>query len=299
VSLQIELRKDRYAAAVITVVIAAHNESRAIGPLLRKLIPAEYDNEVTVIVVASGCTDNTAQIASAFGNNVWVIDIPGGSKRLALLAGDAAAAGYPRIYVDADVEFGAPDLLALSRELAKPGVLAAVPERMLALDGCARAVRWYYDIWLRLPDVRRGMFGRGVLGVTKAGHGRLAGMPAIVAGDLAASLPFAHAERRVVAGARVVCPVPRTFLALLRYRCCVAREVSRAPAGMRRSLARQTGARPAGLLDIVSGQPGTAPAAALFLFVTACAWAAALTHGRSGRENAAGTPAGWGCPPAG
>ena len=66
---------------------------------------------------------------------MWVIEIPGGSKRLALLAGDAAAAGYPRIYVDADVEFRATDLLALSRELAKPGVLAAVPERMLALDG--------------------------------------------------------------------------------------------------------------------------------------------------------------------
>jgi hypothetical protein len=291
VSLQIELLNDRYTAAVITVVIAAHNHGHSIGPLLRGLIAPDSDDDVTVIVVASGCADNTVRIASSFGAKVRVFDLPWTSKHRALMAGDAAAAGYPRVYVDADVIVGAGDLRALARELARPGVLAAVPERVLALDGCARAVRWYFDIWQRLPQVRRGMFGRGVLGVSEAGHQRLLGAPAIVAGDLGGSLAFAHAERRVVAGARGVSPVPRTLAGLLRYRRCVASEVFAAgdPGG---GLAAAAGLRPAGLFAIACTHPDAVPAAALFLLVTALAWAGARWQRNSG------TP-GWGCLPAG
>ncbi len=273
---------------MVTVVIPAHNESHVIEPLLRKLIPAEGNSDVAVIVVASGCSDNTAQIASSFGKNIRVIDIPAGSKRSALLAGDAAASGFPRIYVDADVVLGRYDVLALAAELAKPGVLAAVPERALALDGCALLVRWYYDIWLRLPEIRRGLFGRGVLGVNEAGHHRLRDMPPTAAGDLAASLQFAHAERRVVAQARVLCRTPRTVTALVRYRCCVVSEIARAGAS-RSALLWETRAYPADLLGIVRAEPGAAPAVAAFLLVTVAGWIGGRARGRGG--------SGWGCRP--
>lgn len=285
--------------AVVTVVIPARNESDVIGPLLRTLIPAECRSDIAVIVVACGCSDNTAQIASSFGKNVRVIDLPAGSKRRALLAGDAAATSFPRFYVDAGVELGYADLLALSAELAKPGVLAAVPQRVLALDGCALAVRWYYDIWLRLPGVRRGLFGRGVLGLNEAGHQRLRDLASLVAGDLAASLTFAPAERRVVTQARVLCRPPRSVSALVRYRSCVASEIARSGA-LRGALSGQTRAYPADLLGIVRAEPGTAPAIAAFLLVTAAGWIGARARGRGAALLFAGRRAGdarWGCRP--
>jgi len=278
---------------VVTVVIPAHNDSHVIGPLLRMLIPAEGKGDVTVIVVASGCSDNTAQIAASFGTDVRVIEVPAGSKRRAVLAGDAAATTFPRFYVDADVALGYADVLALSAELAKPGVLAAVPERVLALDGCSRPVRWYYDIWLRLPEVRRGLFGRGVLGVNEAGHRRLRHMPPVVAGDLAGSLPFAHAERRVVPQARVMCPAPRKLAALVRYRSCVAGEVARAGAS-RGALSWETRAYPADLLAIVRTEPGAAAAVLVFMLVTVAGWIGGRARARAGWT---GARASWGCRP--
>ncbi len=273
---------------MVTVVIPAHNEGRFIGPLLRKLIPAEGESDLAVIVVASGCSDNTAQIASSFGKNVRVIDIPAGSKRRAVLAGDAAATGFPRFYVDADVEIGVADVLALAAELAKPGVLAAVPGRVLALECCTLPVRWYYDIWLRLPEIRRGLFGRGVLGLNEAGHRRLRHMPPIVAGDLAASLPFAHAERRVVPRARAHCRAPGNLTALLRYRSCVTAEIAGAGA-LRSALSWEVRAYPADLLGIVRTEPGAAPAVAIFLLVTVAGWIGGRARRRGGN--------GWGCLP--
>ncbi|HET7017417.1 MAG TPA: glycosyltransferase, partial [Streptosporangiaceae bacterium] len=170
-----------------TIVIPAHNEGLVIGRLLGLLGAEGPAPDLTVIVVANGCSDNTVEVARSFGSDVKVVSIPQASKHLALLAGDNEATDFPRIYVDADVELGLADVRALEAALAEPGVLAAAPERALAFDGCPWSVRWYYDIWLRLPQVRQGLFARGVIGVSKEGHGRLAALPPLMADDLAAS----------------------------------------------------------------------------------------------------------------
>src|SRR5271166_3636715 len=139
-----------------TVVIPAHNESQVIGRLLGQLVPMESPGDLDVIVIANGCTDDTVRIASAFGQCVRVLDVPAASKHRALATGDSAATVFPRIYVDADVEIGASDVASLVTELGKPGVLAAAPERVVELDKCGWPVRWYYDVWMRLPHVRLG-----------------------------------------------------------------------------------------------------------------------------------------------
>ena len=140
---------------MLTLIVPAHNESRVIGRLLDQLAAGTPHGELDIIVVANGCTDDTAAVAAAYGPPVRVLNVPVPSKRAALEAGDEAAKDFPRVYLDADVEIGADDIWMLARALDVPGILAAVPGRELDLTRSAWPVRWYYDIWQRLPGVRQ------------------------------------------------------------------------------------------------------------------------------------------------
>jgi glycosyltransferase involved in cell wall biosynthesis len=201
-----------------TVVIPAHNEGQVIRRLLEQLVNGADPGEMDIIVVANGCTDDTAEVAASFGPAVRVLTLPVASKHEALTAGDRAAAGFPRIYVDADVELRADDARALVAALRQPGALAAAPRRELVMAGRPWQVRWYYDVWTLLPVVQRRLWGRGVIAVNEAGHRRLGALPLLQADDLAASLTFEPHETVLVPSARVIIHLPLTFADLLRRR---------------------------------------------------------------------------------
>jgi glycosyltransferase involved in cell wall biosynthesis len=254
---------------VISVVIPAHNEASVISRLLAGLLADAHADELQVVVVANGCSDETARIAATFGQRVSVVSTPIASKSHALQLGDTHARGFPRLYVDADVELGIQDVRALADALGEPGVLAAAPTRVLTMDGRPLTVRWYYDIWQRLPGVRDGLYGRGVIGVSEAGHQRLAALPSVMNDDLAASVAFEPTERRVVRGARVVVHPPRTASDLVRRRI-------RALTGIAQLQGRMEGVGEArttrlDLMRIVRDEPATVPRLAVFLGVTAVA----------------------------
>ncbi|WP_229876781.1 glycosyltransferase [Streptomyces nojiriensis] len=202
-----------------SIVIPAHNEGRVIGRLLDALLADASASGPDIVVVCNGCTDDTARVAGERGDRVRVVEIPTPSKHRALRVGDEHARGFPRLYVDADVVVGAADVGALVGALDRsPELLAAAPGRDIPLGGCAWPVRAYYRVWQRLPAVREGLFGRGVIAVTEAGHARIAALPPLMADDLAASLAFGPGERRVVEEARVVVRPPRTWSDLIRRR---------------------------------------------------------------------------------
>ncbi|MFD9517840.1 glycosyltransferase [Streptomyces sp. NPDC059979] len=202
-----------------SIVIPAHNEGRVIGRLLDALLADTPASGPDIVVVCNGCTDDTARVAGARGPRVRVVEIPTPSKHTALRVGDEHARGFPRLYVDADVVVGAADVRVLVGVLAgSPELLAAAPGRDVPLAGCAWPVRAYYRVWQRLPAVREGLFGRGVIAVSESGHARIAALPPLMADDLAASQAFGPGERRVVEAARVVVHPPRTWSDLVRRR---------------------------------------------------------------------------------
>ena len=251
---------------MVTVIVPAHNEGRVIGRLLGQLVSGASPGELDVIVVANGCTDDTAQVAAGYGPMIRVISVPVPSKREALMVGNQAATSFPLLYVDADVELGASDVRALHRALQRPGILAVAPQRVLALEGRPRLVRWYYDVWVRLPEVRNGLFGRGVIGVNVAGHARIVGLPPLLADDLAASLAFTPDERLIVEEARAVVHVPRTIGDLLRRRVRAETGVTQveqtegAPASTART-------QPSDLVSIITREPRMVPRILVFLLL--------------------------------
>ena len=270
---------------MVSVIIPAHNEAGVIGRLLGHLVCPTGPEDIDVIVLANGCTDNTAEVAAEFSPPVRVVTLPVASKREALDAGDRLAQSFPRIYVDADIELSVEDIRALDAALRRPGVLAAAPERSLAMAGRPWVVRWYYDVWTLLPEVRSGLFGRGVVGVSELGHERVASLPPVMADDLAASLVFQPAERVVVPGAKAVIHPPRTVADLLRRRVRAAVSVTQIE---RTAGTPDTSARTSlsDLAAITRADPRMAPRVLVFLVVAVLARLGARRAIRSGGYSA-------------
>jgi glycosyltransferase involved in cell wall biosynthesis len=251
---------------VTSIVIPAHNEARVIGRLLDSLLTDSLEDETDIVVVCNGCADDTARIAAAHGPRVRVVETPVPSKHAALRTGDDHARGFPRLYVDADVVITSADVRALTEPLNDDasGILATAPERHIPLGGCAWRVRAYYQVWQRLPAVRAGLFGRGVIAVSKAGHARIAALPPLMADDLAASLAFAPEERLVVGAAHVVVHPPRTWPDLIRRRIRAAVSTAQVEQHRRpREPSARTGK--ADLLGVLRGEPKLFPGVAVFV----------------------------------
>lgn len=269
-----------------SVVIPAHNEEAVIGRLLGALMSEDPERCIDILVVANGCTDSTVKAATAAATafsapaaaRVRVISVPFPSKREALRVGDELATVYPRLWVDADVVIGASDVAALCKALEATGALAAGPVRFLELQGRPWVVRWFYDVWTRLPEVRAGLFGRGVVALTAEGHARVTALPPVMGDDLAVSLAFDPSERIVASEAQVLVHTPRTATDLLRRR--VRTMTSSAHVVMEippRMLSRHSEAtegsrtRLSDLLAITRAEPRLAPKVATFLVVAGLA----------------------------
>jgi glycosyltransferase involved in cell wall biosynthesis len=263
-----------------SVIVPAHNEERGITRLLEALRRDSSADELEIIVVCNGCTDATASLARAFDRNVLVIETPVPSKAGALHLGDQAAHHVPRIFLDADVEFSAADVRALVSALSEPGVLAVGPERVLPLDGVTWLVRRYYATWLRLPAVRTGLFGRGVIAFSEEGLDRVRALPPVMADDLAFSEAFTASERRVAPAARVIVRPPRTARDLLRRRIRVHTGNAQLDgSGLRKSAAKTS---LSDLTTMVRTRPSSVVDVTVFLSITIVARIAARRRIRSG-----------------
>jgi glycosyltransferase involved in cell wall biosynthesis len=208
--------------AVASVVIPAHDEAASIARTLRALRIGLDGHELDVVVVCNGCSDDTADIARRTDPRARVLEIAQPSKNEAVRVGNASSDVFPRVHLDADIELEGSAVLALVAPLADGEVLATAPRRRVPRAGCSRWVRWYYDVWEALPHVESGLFGRGVVVLSREGQARVVARAEIMNDDLGMSDAFGVAERLVVTAAVAVVRPPRTVQDLVRRRIRVA-----------------------------------------------------------------------------
>jgi glycosyltransferase involved in cell wall biosynthesis len=257
---------------VTSIVIPAHNEASVLAACLRGL-----PEDAEIIVVVNGCTDETAAVARG-RVGVQVIEIEQASKAAALNAGDAAAAFFPRLYLDADVTLSDGAVSALAAAL-RAGALAAVPRREVVTSGRPWGVKAYYAIHSRLPAVANGLYGRGAIALSAEARSRFDHFPDAIADDLFVDSIVGHGERVCVATVTARVAAPARVSDLVRR---LAR-VRAANAAMR---AENTSVRRADrwswLRDVVVRRPWLAPAGV---------WYAALTIVAARRARHAGSTA--------
>ena len=183
--------------------------------MLRDRTPGQLE----VIVVCNGCTDGTADVARGFGDLVRVIETDVASKVHALNLGDAAAKGFPRIYMDADVVVSRESAMMIGAALTAGPWLAAAPRPVDAfLPETTWAVRAYYRFWGALPYIEEGMIAAGVYALSARGRARFEAFPDVIADDGYVRLLFEPHERTQVSDAVSTVYAPTSLSSLLKIR---------------------------------------------------------------------------------
>jgi glycosyltransferase involved in cell wall biosynthesis len=209
---------------VLSVIVPASNEEAYIGPCLTALFASTpVPGGAEVIVVANGCRDATAARARAMeaaaraaGWGFLVLDLAQGGKPNALNAGDAAATGDLRAYLDADVIVTPLVMAQLVQALAiDPARYAGATPRIPAARSAV--TRAYARFWQRLPFAQSVAPGYGLFAVNAAGRARWGDFPAIISDDTFVRLQFTP-EERVQVQALYDWPMIEGFAALTRVR---------------------------------------------------------------------------------
>ncbi|MFV2051277.1 glycosyltransferase family 2 protein [Aliiroseovarius sp. YM-037] len=211
---------------MISVIIPANNEADLIGTCLRSILASEMvagGPQPEILVIANGCTDNTAEVAESFADQAaaagWVLkvrDIKQGSKLNALNVGDGTASCDIRAYVDADVVVGPKLMQGLVDVLSRPDAAYASGKVNITATN-SWASRAYRRIYAQVPFMTDGVPGCGVFAVNAAGRARWGVFPDIISDDTYVRLQFTPEERHT-APAIYDWPIVEGFSNLVRVR---------------------------------------------------------------------------------
>lgn len=263
------------------VIIPAHNEATVIGAGLTTLLADAAPDEFDVVVVCNGCTDDTAAraeaAARALGHPVRVLSTPVASKPAAIRLAEKHVTGFPRLYLDADVQCPTRSARAMIAAV-RGGAAVAVPTRVLDTDASSRWARAYYAGWQALPWVADQLAGRGAYTVGREARTTFGVFPDDVADDRYVTTRVPR-DRAVVVDEPVVVRPPGRIADVLRVR-------RRVYAGNVRSEAAahdvSRGRRLQGLTALVLNRPGLVPALAVFATTTVVAKVGAALAARRG-----------------
>jgi len=209
----------------VSVVIPAHDEALTLPRCFQCLLNQDYPGKMRVIVIDNGSTDGTFDVAAqwkerfdAVGHELLPLRLEVGNKPGALNAGDAAAVGQCRIYLDADTEISSNCIRAIAAALADGSGVGICCAQMEVPPARSWFTRRYGRVWSQLPWVRDDVIGAGLYAVSAAGRKRWTDFPNIIADDMWAQAQFQREERRVIPDASFVVRLPDGLRNLIHVR---------------------------------------------------------------------------------
>jgi len=203
---------------MISIIIPAHNEELVIQDCLSGLLSGIESDEFEVVVVCNACSDRTALIVGSISEKITCIEVEKASKTNALNVGDAAAHGFPRVYMDADVRMKSADVKKMAGALEEGLLMAVSPCMKMDMSYASWVVRAYYDVWSNLPYCRAGLIGVGVYALSEEARSRFEKFPDIIADDGYIRLLFSSHERGSIAGVESIIRAPSHVKGLLKIK---------------------------------------------------------------------------------
>lgn len=199
------------------IVIPAHNEVNVIGRLLSELAPAAISGEMDVIVSCNGCDDGTEEYVTSNYPFVTCLSQRSSSKIKALNYAEKSGIGFPRVYIDADIEIDLFSIRRLIHTVEKSSVpVLAVPKAILILDGASWVVKAYYNAWMKTTFYRQQGFGGGVFALNREARSTFDGFPDLIADDTYVRYSVGLHNIAIVPEAFAKARVPKTLSSLVR-----------------------------------------------------------------------------------
>jgi cellulose synthase/poly-beta-1,6-N-acetylglucosamine synthase-like glycosyltransferase len=148
----------------MSLIIAAHNEERAIARRLENALEVDYPADALEILVASdGSTDTTNTIVSRYAaRGVRLLALPRSGKLSVLHQAVAQSHGDVLVFSDANTTFHPQALRMLARNFADPEVGGVcgnqiyVREEKADSSTSGETLYWSYDKWLKATESRTG-----------------------------------------------------------------------------------------------------------------------------------------------
>ncbi len=267
----------------LSIVIPAHDEANVITTLLSGILADPRSSEIEIIVVANGCTDDTAVRAGTFPD-VTVSSITQSSKIAALREGDRLATCFPRAYVDADVQVSTDTLLALATELRTAGgPLVAAPTLVVDTSSASWPTRQFYKVW-ELTDYRQhDHIGSGIYALSAEGRARFGDWPAVTADDRFIQQLFDPSERRSLTNHSFTVQSPRSLHAQINRATRIIRGNRELPNNLQKA-AQPRATRHLALAGRVIRRPRLWLAAAIYVAATGAAALRAAREMRRGGQ---------------
>jgi glycosyltransferase involved in cell wall biosynthesis len=192
------------AVVPLSVVVPAYNDATALGGCLDALV-AQRAVSLTIVVVANGCQDDTANVArrhaglaAARGHRLVVVDLPAPGKARALNAGDDNCPPGSRLYLDADARLSPTAAHDIATALRPGSGIHLAAPRLRVHPPVNRVAASYATVWSQLPYVREQVLGCGAYAVSETGRSRWASFPEVLSDDRFVRLHFRPDEQRVL-----------------------------------------------------------------------------------------------------
>ena len=197
-----------------SVIIPAHNEENLIERTLQGVVTDGIE-DLQVIVVVNGSSDDTANRARRFGQGIEVLETPVAGKCNALNLGEERLDRFPRVFLDADIEL-LPGTLRSILAAATDRSPIVSPSPRFDLTDASLAVRLFKRAERFNPYFGSGSpNGSGCFVVTEAGRRRWERFPEIVADDSFVQGHFVASARHTVPNTTAIVQQPRNLKSLL------------------------------------------------------------------------------------
>lgn len=201
-----------------TLLIPAWNEAAVIGRTLACLQNGLARGRLRLVVIANACTDDTAAIARQAAPDALVLETPVAGKCHAMNLGLAyAEPGQPVVFLDADLDVTAAEVLALIAPLLAGRALACCGRMEVDATAASAPARAWVRAWRLNPYFPRGKFG-GLFALSAQGVDRVFPLPAITGDDEWIRRAFAPDDVACVPSCYFVARAPRSLRALIQTR---------------------------------------------------------------------------------
>jgi len=202
-----------------TVIIAAHNEAKVIKQTLSLLLTVKSQQSYQVVVVCNGCSDGTEELIQQEFPSVHCLVLGQASKALAIRHAELFNPGFPRLYLDADIELNAEDaekLFAHGLDEKLPALI--VPTSEVITQSCSFVVKRFYNVWYSTKYIQQMGYGAGTYLLNSSGRQRFGLWPELIADDGFIRSQFDPKEVHISKRCTVRVRAPKSLFSLLKVK---------------------------------------------------------------------------------